>query len=154
MSVRQRLEELGLRLPPPPQAVANYVTAVRTGNLVFVAGHIPRREDGSWVTGRLGQDLTVEEGYQAARLAALGALSSLQATLGDLDKVRRVVRLLCMVNCTPDFTQQPQVANGASDLLVEVFGERGRHARAAVGMAALPGNACFEVEMVVEVEPS
>lgn len=151
MSVQGRLEQLGLRLPTPPQPVANYVPAVQTGNLVFLAGHVPRRDDGSVVAGKLGSDLSVEQGYDGARLAALGCLASLQGAVGDLDRVKRIVKLLCMVNATPDFGDHPKVANGASDLLVEVFGDGGRHARAAVGMGSLPINACVEVEMVVEV---
>lgn len=132
--------------------MANFVLAARTGNLVFVSGHGPRRSDGSHVTGKLGRDLSVEDGYEAAKLTALGCLASLQAEIGGLDRVRRIVKLLVMVNCTEDFDRQPQVANGASDLLVELFGESGRHARSAVGMQMLPANIAVEIEMVVEVE--
>lgn len=151
MSVTERLAELGLTLPKPGRPVANYVGAVRTGNLVFVSGHGPRRPEGGNVTGKLGRDLTTEEGYAAARLAMLAALASLQAEIGSLDAVRRVVKLLGMVNCTETFEEHPQVINGASDLLVEIFGEAGRHARSAVGMQMLPFNIAVEVELIVEV---
>ena len=124
---------------------------VKEAGLVFTSGHLPRRTDGSLVTGKLGGGVTNEEGYEGARLAALGLLGTLKATLGDLDRVRRVVKLLAMVNCVPDFSQQPAVANGASDLLVEVFGDKGRHARSAVGMASLPLDACVEIDLVVQV---
>jgi enamine deaminase RidA (YjgF/YER057c/UK114 family) len=149
--VEVKLAELGLEIPEPPPALANYVAAVRTGNLVFVAGHGPRR-DGQYVyIGKLGQDLSVEEGYQAARLVILNCLASLKAEIGDLDQVRRIVKLLGMVNSAPGFHEQPAVINGASDLLVDVFGERGRHARSAVGMAELPMGISVEIELVAEV---
>lgn len=150
--VDDRLRELGIELPEAPQPIANYVGAVRSGNLVFLSGRGPRQA-GQWDSrGKLGQDVTVEEGYQAARLTALNLIATLKAELADLDKVRRVVKLLGMVNSAPDFTEQPSVINGASDLLVEVFGERGRHARSAFGAAALPMNTSVEIELVVEVE--
>jgi enamine deaminase RidA (YjgF/YER057c/UK114 family) len=148
----ERLAEQGLRLPEPPTAVANYVGAVRTGNLVFVSGHGPVRDGRFVYTGKVGQDLDVEAGYQAAQLVCLNMLASLKAEIGDLDRVRRIVKLLGMVNCAPDFAQQPEVINGASDLLVQLYGERGRHARSAVGMGSLPRNIAVEIEMVVEVE--
>jgi len=148
-----RLADLGIELYTPPPPVANYVKAVRTGNLVFLAGHGPTRLDGSgYVTGQVGTDLSVEEGYEAARLVAIALLSSLKAEIGDLSRVQRVVRVFGMVNAPPGFGEQPEVINGASDLLVEVFGERGKHARAAVGMGSLPRNIAVEIEMVVEVE--
>jgi enamine deaminase RidA (YjgF/YER057c/UK114 family) len=152
VSVEQRLKELGITIGPPGRPVANYVGAVRTGNLVFVSGHGPRRPEGGAVTGKLGRDLTTEQGYEAARLCMLACLASLQAEIGDLNKVRRIVKLLGMVNCTEDFGEPPQVINGASDLLVSIFGEQGRHARSAVGMQMLPNNIAVEVEMIVEVE--
>lgn len=152
MDVEQRLRELGLRLPPPATPVANYVPAVRTGNLVFLSGHGPLSEEGRLITGKLGSDLSVEQGYEAAKLVALGLLGSLKGLIGDLGKVRRVVKLLGMVNCDPTFMEHPRVIDGASDLLVEVFGERGRHARSAVGMNGLPFNIAVEIEMVVEIE--
>ncbi len=148
-----RLAELGIRLPDPPSPVANYVNGVRTGNLIFLAGKGPRRPDGSEIHGKLGADLSVEEGYDAARITAINQLAVLKAMLGDLSRVVRVVKVLGMVNSAPDFVDQPAVINGFSDLIVEVFGERGKHARAAVGMAALPRGQAVEIELVVEVEP-
>jgi len=148
-----RLAELGIQLPEPPSPVANYVNGVQTGNLIFLAGKGPRRPDGSEVHGKLGTDLTIEEGYEAARLTAINQLAVLKAMLGDLSRVVRIVKVLGMVNSAPDFVEQPAVINGFSDLMVEVFGERGRHARAAVGMATLPRGQAVEGELVVEVEP-
>ena len=151
-AVEKRLEELGITLPEMRPPVANYVPAVRTGNLLFLSGSIPaKRLDGTEVRGKLGAGLSVEEGYEAARLVGINLLAVLKTTLGDLDKVNRIVKLLSMVNSAPDFTDTPAVANGCSDLLVEVFGDKGKHARSAVGMAALPLNVPVEVEMVVEV---
>lgn len=148
------LERLGIELPQPAPPVANYVRAVRTGNLVFLAGHGPSKPDGTYVTGKVGEGgLSVEEGYEAARLTAVSLLASLKAEIGDLGKVRRIVRVFGMVNSLPEFVQQPAVINGASDLLVEIFGDDGRHARAAVGMVSLPVGISVEIEMVVEVEP-
>ena len=152
MSAETKLKEMGLEVPAAVKPVANYVSAVRTGNLVFLSGQGPFRKDGTLITGKVGADLTLEEGYEAARRVALGLLGSLKAEIGDLDKVRRVVKLLGMVNCTPDFIDQPKVINGASDLLVEVFSDAGKHARSAVGMNALPMNISVEIEMIVEVE--
>ncbi len=149
---RGRLSALGIELPEPSTPVANYVRTVRTGNLVFTSGHGPRRADGSLVTGKLGKDLTVDQGYEAARLTAIALLASLQQEIGDLSRVRRVVKVTGMVNSDAEFTDQPKVINGCSDLLVEVFGDRGRHARAAVGMASLPMGIAVEIEMIVEVE--
>lgn len=155
MHAEQKLEALGLSLPPIPQPLANYVPLVRTGNLLFVSGHGPGVVEGgklSFIQGKLGKDLDVDQGYDAARQVMLNILQSLKQELGDLDKVQRVVKLLGFVNCTPDFPDQPKVINGASDLLVELFGERGRHARSAVGMQQLPFGIAVEIEMVVEVE--
>ncbi len=152
MKAETKLKEIGLELPPAVEPMANYVPAVRTGNLVFLSGQGPRRKDGTMITGKVGAELTLDEGYEAARRVALGLLGSLKAEIGDLDKVRRVVKLLGMVNCTPDFTDQPKVINGASDLLVEVFSDKGKHARSAVGMNSLPMNISVEIEMIVEVE--
>ena len=147
-----RLTELGVELWEPPSPVANYVNGVQTGNLIFLAGKGPRRGDGSEIRGKVGADLTIEQGYEAARITAINQLSVLKAMLGDLSRVVRVVKVLGMVNSDPDFVQQPAVINGFSDLIVEVFGERGRHARAAVGMASLPRGQSVEIEMIVEVE--
>ena len=131
--------------------LANYVPAVRTGNLVFLSGHGPF-QDGQLIRGKLGDDLEVEAGAEAARAVMVQLLASLRAEIGSLDRVSRIVKLLCMVNCTPDFGQHPAVANGASDLLVELFGESGRHARSAVGMQSLPMGMAVEIEMIVEIE--
>ena len=151
-SPEQRLRELGIELPPPPQPVAVYVPAVRVGNLLFTSGHTPRQPDGTAMPGKLGADLTLEEGYAAARIAGLNLLSTVRSTLGSLDEVVRLVKVLGMVNCTPDFGQQPQVVNGFSELMVEIFGEeRGRGGRSAVGMASLPANQPVEVEAIFEV---
>ena len=147
-----RLRELGIELPVPTSPAANYVNAVRTGNLLFLAGKGPMQADGTYLTGKVGADLTQEQGYEAARLTAISQLAVLKAELGDLRKVRRIVKVLGMVNATPDFTNQPEVINGFSDLMVAVFGERGKHARAAVGMGSLPRNIAVEVEIIVEVE--
>lgn len=150
--IDQRLKEIGIELPPASAPVANYVNAVTTGNLVFLAGKGPQKPDGTYVTGKVGRDLTLEEGYAAARLTAINQLAALKAHLGSLDRVKRIVKVNGMVNCHSDFTNQPEVINGFSDLMVEVFGEKGKHARAAVGMNSLPRNIAVEVEMVVEIE--
>jgi enamine deaminase RidA (YjgF/YER057c/UK114 family) len=147
----QRLKELGLVLPSPARPIANYVPAVRTGNLLFLAGHGPCGELSEKVRGKVGQERTVEEGYEAARQTALCLLATVKAEVGDLNKVKRIVRVFGMVNTVEGFTQQPQIINGCSDLLVTIFGDRGKHARAAVGMASLPLNWTVEIEMVVEV---
>ena len=144
-----KIAELGLNMSTSAP-LANYVPAVRTGNLVYLSGHGPV-VDGSLIRGKLGADLDIEAGYAAARAVMVQLLASLRAELGTLDSVSRVVKLLCMVNCTPEFGDQPAVANGASDLLVEVFGEAGRHARSAVGMQSLPIGMAVEIEMIVEV---
>lgn len=146
-----KLRELGIELPEASSPVANYVNAVRTGDLVFLAGKGPTRPDGTFVTGKVGEELTIEEGYAAARLVAISQLAALHAEIGDLDRVTRIVKVLGMVNAGPDFTQHPEVINGFSDLMVEVFGERGKHARAAVGMVSLPRDIAVEIEMIVEV---
>ncbi|WP_373496298.1 RidA family protein [Aquiflexum sp.] len=147
----KRLVELGIELPTASSPVANYVNAVRTGNLLFLSGKGPNLPEGGYVTGKVGQDLTIEEGRAAARLVAISQLAVLKAELGDLNKVKRVVKVLGMVNCGPEFTEQPQVINGFSDLMVEVFGEKGKHARSAVGMNALPSNIAVEIELIVEI---
>jgi len=147
-----RLKELGITLPTPSAPVANYVNAVRVGNLLFLAGKGPSKPEGGYVTGKVGVDLTVEQGYEAARLTGIAQLAVLKAELGDLKKVKRIVKVLGMVNCAPDFANQPEVINGYSDLMVQVFGDRGKHARSAVGMIALPRHIAVEVEMIVEVE--
>jgi enamine deaminase RidA (YjgF/YER057c/UK114 family) len=148
----KKLKELNIQLIPPSQPIANYVKAVRTGNLLYLAGHGPSKADGSLVTGKLGKDMTIEQGYEAARQTAISLISTLKAELGDLNKVKRIVKVLGMVNCTPEFADQPKVMNGCSDLLVAVFGDKGKHARSAVGMNALPLGMAVEIEIIVEVE--
>lgn len=151
-SPEQRLHDQGIELIKPTKPVATYVKAVKSGNLVFLSGHGPSRADGTSIKGKVGSDLTLEQGREAARVAAISLLSTLKAEIGDLSRVTRIVKVTGMVNCTSDFYDQPEVINGCSDLLVEVFGEKGRHARAAVGMASLPSNIAVEIDMIVEVE--
>lgn len=149
----QKIKELGLQLPPVSKPIANYVKYVRTGNLLFLAGHGPTKADGSNITGKVGKELTIEQGYEAAKVTTLSLIATLKDALGgDLSKVKRIVKVNGYVNCLPDFTDQPKVINGCSDLLVAIFGERGKHARAAMGMVALPSNIAVEIELVVEVE--
>lgn len=153
MQVENKLAGMGLTVSEPNPSIGNFVPAVRVGSLLFISGNLPRLEDGSMVaTGKVGRDVSIEEGYEAARVCAVNCLSSARSVIGDLDKVKRVAKLLVMVACDPEFDQQPAVGNGASDLLVELYGESGRHARSAVGMAALPRGAPVEVEMILEVE--
>lgn len=152
MSIEQRLRELSIELPPPGKPVGNYVAGVRVGNLLFMSGCGPRRNDGSAIKGKLGSELNVEQGYEAARYVGLNMLTNIRSVLGSLDGVERVVKVLGMVNCTPNFTEMPKVINGFSDLFEQVLGpERGRGARSAVGMAALPNQIAVEVEMVLQV---
>lgn len=146
-----KLKALNITLPTPPQPVANYVNGVRTGNLIFLAGKGPKRADGTEMSGKLGVDITIEQGYEGARLTAINQLSVLKTMLGDLNKVKRIVKVLGLVNSDPNFVDQPKVINGFSDLMVEVFGERGKHARAAIGVASLPRGQAVEIELVVEV---
>lgn len=148
----KKLESLGIRLPEVQAPVANYVKAVRTGNLLFLAGHGPAPMEGKKSKGKVGKDLTLEEGYDAARATAISMLATLKSELGDLNHVKRVIKVLGMVNCTEDFTDQPKVINGFSDTMVAVFGDKGKHARSAVGMYILPFNFAVEVEMIVEVD--
>ena len=146
-----RLAELEITLPTPPQPVANYVNGVQAGNLIFLAGKGPRYPDGREITGKLGQDVTIEQGYEGARLTAINQLSVLKAMLGDLKRVKRIVKVLGLVNSDPNFVDQPKVINGFSDLMVDVFGDRGKHARAAIGVATLPRGQSVEIELVVEI---
>ncbi|WKN32558.1 RidA family protein [Porifericola rhodea] len=150
--IEQKLKDMGVELYELPQPEANFVRAVQTGKLVFLAGHGPMTPEGKYITGKLGQDLSIEEGQQAARYTGITLLSALKAEIGDLNKVSRIVKVHGMVNGTSDFTDQPKVMNGFSDFIVEVFGEKGKHARAAVGMGSLPSNIAVEIEMIVEVE--
>ncbi|MDQ5977832.1 MAG: hypothetical protein QG602_804 [Verrucomicrobiota bacterium] len=147
----ERLAAQGLVLPPVSPAIANYVPAVRSGNLVFLAGQIARDAEGRIVTGKVGRDLTEAQAAATARTCALQLLAALQVEIGDLARVKRIVRVGGFVNCADDFTAQPKVVNGASDLLVAVFGDAGRHARVAVGVNALPGGAPVEIELIAEV---
>ena len=151
-NIDAQLQKLGITLPKVQPPMASYVNAVRTGNLVYLSGKGPTNAEGKFMTGKVGVDLTIEEGKIAARNTGLNLLAALKAEIGDLNKVKRIVKVLGMVNCPSDFTQQPQVINGFSDLMVEVFGEKGKHARSAVGMSSLPANIPVEIEMIVEVE--
>ena len=152
MSVNDRLKELGITLPSVPGPAGNYVDAVQTGNLLYLSGKGPLKTEGGATTGKLGKDVTLEQGYQDARSVGLIMLAVLQKELGDLDRVKRVVKLLGMVNAVPEFADQPKVINGCSDLMVEVFGEQGRQARSAVGMGSLPGQITVEIEAIFEIE--
>lgn len=153
MAIDERLAELGVTLPPAAAPSGNYVRARQVGNLLYIAGHGPKNLDGVYpALGKLGSDVTLEQGYEAARNCAINALGSAKGYLGSLDRVRGVVKVLGFVASAPDFHDQPKVVNGASDFLVEVFGEAGRHARSAVGMAVLPGNIPVEVEMILDIE--
>lgn len=150
--VYENLEQLNIELRSPTPPTANYVRSVRSGNLVFLAGHGPDKPDGSQVIGKVGEsELSLQEAQEAARLTGISLLTSLEAEIGNLNNVVRIVKATGMVNAVPSFTQHSQVINGFSDLMVEVFGERGKHARAAVGMSSLPSNIAVEIEMIVEV---
>lgn len=148
----KKLKELGIELIPPTKPIASYVKAVRTGNLIFLAGHGPTKADGSNITGKVGKDLTLDQGIEAARVTAISLLSTLKNEIGDFKKVKRIVKVNGWVNCNSEFTDQPKVINGCSDLIVAVFGEKGKHARAALGANALPMGIAVEIEMIVEVE--
>jgi enamine deaminase RidA (YjgF/YER057c/UK114 family) len=147
-----RLKEKGIVLSPVSNPVANYVNAVRVGNLLYLSGKGPSKADNTYITGKVGRELTTEQGYEAARITAINHLAVIKNELGSLNKVKRIVKVLGMVNCTEDFKDQPKVINGYSDLMVEIFGDRGKHARSAVGMYALPFNMAVEVEVIVEIE--
>jgi len=148
----KKLKDLGIELYAPTKPMGNYVKVVRTGNLLYFAGHGPTRADNSNITGKVGKDLTLEQGYEAAKQTGVALLSTLKSEIGDLNKVKRIVKVLGMVNCTQEFTDQPKVINGFSDLMVTIFGEKGKHARSAVGMYMLPSNISVEIEMIVEIE--
>ncbi|OPL08696.1 MAG: hypothetical protein AVO33_08950 [delta proteobacterium ML8_F1] len=147
----KRIESMGYHLPPMPAPAARYLPAARTGNLIFISGQTPKVGDKLVYAGKLGQDLSAAEGYEASKICILRVLSALKAEVGDLDQVIRIVKLTGYVNSAPDFTKQSKVIDGASELLEVVFGEQGRHARVAVGTNALPGNAAVEIELIVEV---
>lgn len=151
MGAEARLKTLGIELPAPPRPLATYVTAARSGNLLFLSGHGPMRDGRIVYQGKVGRDLSIEQGREAARLTGLNLLATARETLGSLDRVRRVLKVLGMVQCADDFTDHPAVINGFSDLMVEVFGDAGRHARSAVGMGSLPFGIAVEIEMILEV---
>src|SRR6516162_767886 len=152
MKTERKLKELGIELPKSTSPMANYVNAVRTGNLLYLAGKGPGLSGHPLPVGKVGRDFTTEQGYEYARQTGLSLIAVMKAELGDLDRVKRIVRVLGMVNATPEFGEQPEVINGCSDLFVTVFGERGRHARSAVGMGSLPRGIPVEIEVIVEVE--
>jgi enamine deaminase RidA (YjgF/YER057c/UK114 family) len=152
MSPYERLTALGLTLPPAPSPVATYVPFVREGDMIYLSGQGPRQADGTLRTGKVGAEIGIEQAYDDARLTGLNLLSVLHEAVGDLSKVRRVVKLLGMVNAVPEFRSHPNVINGCSDLLVEVFGDKGRHARSAVGLGSLPDNITVEIEAIVAVD--
>ncbi|AVO34692.1 RidA family protein [Ottowia oryzae] len=151
MSIQSQLDQLGIALPPVAVPAAAYVPFVRTGNLVFLSGHIARKDGKPWV-GRLGQDMATAQGAEAARAVAIDLMGTLKAAVGDLERVRRIVKVMSLVNSTPDFVEQHLVTNGCSELLAQVFGERGAHARSAFGVPTLPLGACVEIELIAEVE--
>ena len=151
MSIQSQLDQLGITLPPVAVPAAAYVPFVRTGNLVFLSGHIARKDGKPWV-GRLGQDMATAQGAEAARAVAIDLMGTLKAAVGDLERVRRIVKVMSLVNSTPDFVEQHLVTNGCSELLGQVFGERGAHARSAFGVPTLPLGACVEIELIAEVE--
>ena len=153
MTPEQRLAALGIALPSVPVPVANYVPYRLAGNFLYLSGQGPKRADGTYRTGRLGRDISVEDAYKEARLTGLGLIAAAKAALGELSRVEAVVKLLGMVNAEPDFTDHPKVINGCSDLFVEVFGEAGRHARSAVGMGSLPNRMSVEIEAILLVRP-
>jgi len=148
----ERLKEKGITLTTPSAPVANYVNAVRVGNLLYLSGKGPTKPDGTHTTGKVGKDLTLEQGYEAAKLCAINHIAVLKAELGDLKRVKRIVKVLGMVNCVDDFKDQPKVINGYSDFMVAIFGDKGKHARSAVGMNSLPMDIAVEVEVIVEIE--
>ena len=151
MSIQSQLDQLGITLPPVAVPAAAYVPFVRTGNLVFLSGHIARKDGKPWI-GRLGQDMATAQGAEAARAVAIDLMGTLKAAVGDLECVRRIVKVMSLVNSTPDFVEQHLVTNGCSELLAQVFGDRGAHARSAFGVPTLPLGACVEIELIAEVE--
>ncbi|MFO0701419.1 MAG: RidA family protein [Nitrospira sp.] len=151
MSYEAKLKELGLTLPAPPKPVANYVPVVRVGDLLFLSGVLPSRDGQLIMTGKLGQELSIAQGMEASRVAVLNGLSIIRSAAGSLDHVKQIVKMVGHIASAPGFTDQPQVLNGASDLLVSMFGDAGRHARVAVGAAELPRQAPVEIELIVQV---
>ncbi|ETP49338.1 hypothetical protein F442_05119 [Phytophthora nicotianae P10297] len=150
--IERKIEELGYTLPAVAEHKGNYRTSVRSGNTIYMAGHLPQPAGGDLILGKVGKDLTPEQGYEAAHYVALSLMATLKQEVGDLDKIKRVVKLVGFVNCVDGFTQQPAVINGASDTIGKVFGDKGIHARSAVGTNALPLNVAVEVEAIVEIE--
>lgn len=153
-SFETQVTALGLVLPPPPKPVATYIPVVQTGDLLFLSGMIPLRDGALIAAGKLGHEISVEQGYEAAKMCVLNALAVIRQQLGTLDRVKQVVKMVGYVASTAEFVQHPAVINGASDLLVKIFGDAGRHARVAVGAAALPLNAPVEIELIVQVSVS
>ena len=151
-TIEKRLTELGINLPELPVPIANFKPGIITGNLLYLSGQGPVLENGKLATGKVGMDISVEEAYEHARRTGMVLIAAMQKMLGNLDQVKQIVKLLGMVNATPDFTQHPKVINGCSDLLVEVFGDKGQHARSAVGMGSLPGNISVEIEAIIEID--
>lgn len=154
MSPEQKLAELGITLPKVPTPIANYVSCRQVGNLLYLSGQGARQPDGTISKGKLGRDRTIEQGYADARQIGLQLLATVKQTVGSLDRIAGIVKLLGMVNAEPDFGDHPKVINGCSDLLVEVLGERGKHARSAVGMGSLPGGMAVEIEAIIELTPA
>jgi len=151
MSIEEKLKELGIDLKAPPTPVANYIPVQQTGNLIYLSGQGPRDESGNFITGKVGSDITAEEAYELSRNTAINLLSAMNAYLGSLEKVVKIVKVFGMVNAESNFVDHPKVINGCSDFFVEIFGEKGRHARSAVGMGSLPNNMAVEIEIIVEV---
>ena len=151
MTIEEKLKELGIELKTPPSPVANYIPVQQTGNLIYLSGQGPRNESGDFISGKVGSDITAEEAYELARNTAINLVSAMKSYLGSLDKVKKIVKVFGMVNSTSDFTDHPKVINGCSDFFVEVFGDKGRHARSAVGMGSLPNNMAVEIEIIVEI---
>mgnify|MGYP006085729439 FL=1 len=151
MSFEEKLKELGIELNSPPSPVANYIPVQQTGNLIYLSGQGPRDKSGNFITGKVGEDISADEAYDLAKNTAINLISVMKSYLGSLDRIEKIVKVLGMVNSTPDFKDHPKVINGCSDFFVEVFGEKGRHARSAVGMGSLPNNMAVEIEIIVEV---
>tara|TARA_B100000749_G_C18230087_1_gene383857 strand:- start:29 stop:487 length:459 start_codon:yes stop_codon:yes gene_type:complete len=152
LDIEKKLIELNITLPNTPKPIANYVPSKKSGNLIFLSGQGPRTPDGDFISGKVGVDISVDEAYDAARMVGIQLLSALKSEITDLNNVKQIIKLLGMVNATDSFKDHPNVINGCSDLLVEVFGEKGKHARSAVGVASLPNQIPVEIEMIVEVE--
>ena len=152
MSFEDKLKELGIELNSPPSPVANYIPVQQTGNLIYLSGQGPRDKSGNFITGKVGEDISADEAYDLAKNTAINLISVMKSYLGSLDRIEKIVKVLGMVNSIPDFKDHPKVINGCSDFFVEVFGEKGRHARSAVGMGSLPNNMAVEIEIIVEVK--